>query len=109
MLGDHPAVPPADSLQEMRHDFQLNTNCTASAAQYSKLGGYVTGPDARAQTAYAVELTPFRLPLALGDTLSRPFFVTRAAVRLSEPVVALDGTPLRGSRSTAGELLFRLW
>lgn len=41
-----------------------------------------------------MELTLFRRLLALGAALLRLFFVTRAAVRPSEPVVAPDGTPL---------------
>jgi hypothetical protein len=55
---------------------------------------YVTGPEARAQTAYTVELTLFRRLLALGAVLLRWFFVTRAAVRPAEPVTAPDGTRL---------------
>ena len=54
----------------------------------------VTGPDARSQTAYTVELTVFRWLLALGAALLRLFFVTRAAVRPAEPVTAPDGTHL---------------
>jgi hypothetical protein len=54
----------------------------------------VTGPDARAQTAYTVELTRFRRRLALGAALLRRFCVTRAAVRPAEPVTAPDGTRL---------------
>jgi hypothetical protein len=68
-------------VQQVQHDFQ-------------NLVAYVTGPDTRAQTAYTVELTLFRRLLALGAALLRLFFVTRAAVRPSEPVVAPDGTPL---------------
>ena len=68
-------------VEQVQHDFQ-------------NLVAYVTGPDARAQTAYTVELTLFRRLLALGAALLRLFFVTRAAVRPSEPVVAPDGTPL---------------
>ena len=67
----------------MRHDFRLTSNCTASAAQFSKLGGYVTAPEALAQTAYAVELTPFRRRLDGGAALSRLIFATRVAVRPS--------------------------
>ena len=54
----------------------------------------MTGPDARAQTAYTVELTLFRRLLALGAALLRLFCVTRAAVRPSEPILAADGTRL---------------
>jgi hypothetical protein len=62
--------------------------------EFQNLLAYVTGPDARAQTAYAVELTLFRRLLALGAALLRLFFVTRAAVRPAEPVTAPDGTRL---------------
>ena len=68
-----PIIPP------VQHDFQT-------------LVAYVTGPDARAQTAYTVELTLFRRLLALGAALLRLFFVTRAAVRPAEPVTVPDGT-----------------
>ena len=56
---------------------------------FQNLLAYVTGPDARVQTAYTVELTLFRRLLALGAALLRLFFVTRAAVR---PVGADPGT-----------------
>ena len=68
-------------VQQVQHDFQ-------------NLLGYIMGPDARAQTAYTVELTLFRRLLALGAALLRLFFVTRAAVRPAEPVTAPDGTRL---------------
>jgi hypothetical protein len=61
---------------------------------FQNLLAYVTGPDARAQTAYTVELTLFRRLLALGAALLRLFFVTRAAVRPAEPVTTPDGTRL---------------
>ncbi|MGH8069991.1 MAG: hypothetical protein ACRERE_33055 [Candidatus Entotheonellia bacterium] len=54
----------------------------------------VTGPDARVQTAYTVELTRFRRLLALGAVRLRLFFVTRAAGRPGKPVTAPDGTRL---------------
>jgi len=69
-------------VQQVQHDFQA-------------LVAYVTGPAARVQTAYAVELTLFRRLLALGTMLLRLFFVTRAAVRPAEPVIAPEGTRLR--------------
>jgi hypothetical protein len=53
----------------------------------------VTGPEARWQTAYTVELTLFRRLLALGATLWRLCFGTRAAVRPSGLVPGADGTP----------------
>jgi hypothetical protein len=62
---------------------------------FQALVAYVTGADARTQTAYTVELTLFRRLLALGAALLRLFFVTRAAVRPAGPVLAPDGTPLR--------------
>jgi hypothetical protein len=71
----------AEIVQQVQHDFQ-------------NLLGYIMGPDARAQTAYTVELTLFRRLLALGAALLRLFFVTRAAVRPAEPVTAPDGTRL---------------
>jgi hypothetical protein len=68
-------------VQQLQHDFQ-------------NLLAYVTGPEARWQTAYTVELTLFRRLLALGAALLRLFFVTRAAVRPVEPITAPDGTRL---------------
>jgi hypothetical protein len=62
--------------------------------EFQNLLAYVTGPNARAQTAYSVELTLFRRLLALGAALLRLFFVTRAAVRPAEPVTAPDGRRL---------------
>jgi hypothetical protein len=61
---------------------------------FQNLLAYVTGPDARAQTVYTVELTLFRRLLALGAALLRLFFITRAAVRPEEPVTTPDGTRL---------------
>ena len=69
-------------VQQVQQDFQA-------------LVAYVTGADARAQTASTVELTLFRRLLALGAAWLRLFVVTRAAVRPSEPIVAPDGTDLR--------------
>jgi hypothetical protein len=76
-------------VQQVQHDFQA-------------LVAYMTGADARAQTAYTVELTLFRRLLALGAALLRLFFVTRAAGRPAGPVLAPDGTPLKyhGQRPT---------
>ena len=68
-------------VQQVQHEFQ-------------NLLTYVTGPDARSQTAYTVELTLFRRLLALGAVLLRLFLVTRAAGRPPEPVTAPDGTRL---------------
>jgi hypothetical protein len=72
---------PEPIVQQLEHEFQ-------------NLLTYVTGPDARAQTAYTVELTLFRRLLALGAMLLRLFFVTRAALRPAEPVTGPDGTRL---------------
>ena len=72
---------PESIVQQLHHEFQ-------------NLLAYVSGPEARAQTAYSVELTLFRRLLALGAALLRLFFVTRAAVRPAEPVTAPDGTRL---------------
>jgi hypothetical protein len=68
-------------VQQVQHEFQ-------------GLVAYVTGPEARSQTASTVELTLFRRRLALGATRLRLFFVTRAAIRPAEPVSAPDDTPL---------------
>ena len=66
-------------VQQVQHDFHA-------------LLAYVTGPDSTTQTAYTVELTLFRQLLALGATLLRLFFVTRAAERPAAPVPA-PGAP----------------
>ena len=73
---------PEPMVPQVQHEFQ-------------HLLADVTGLDARSQTAYTVELTLFRRLLALGATLLRLFFVTRAAVRPVGPVLAADGTPLQ--------------
>ena len=62
--------------------------------EFQNLLADVTGPEARSQTAYTVELTLFRRLLALGAALLRLFLVMRAAVRPTEPVTAPDGTRL---------------
>jgi hypothetical protein len=72
---------PEPIVQQLQHEFQT-------------LLAYVTGPEARSQTAYTVELTLFRRLLGLGAALLRLFFITRAAVRPAEPVTAPDGTRL---------------
>ena len=72
---------PEPIVQQLQHDFQ-------------NLLAYVTGPDARAQTAYTVESTLFQRLLAVGAALLRLFFVTRVAVRPAEPITAPDGTRL---------------
>src|SRR5712692_29140 len=55
----------------------------------------VTGPLARTQTAYTVELTLFRTLLTVGGLLLRLFFERRAAERPPEPVLTAEGTALR--------------
>lgn len=55
---------------------------------------YLSGPVAGTQTAYTVELTLFRQLLALGATLLRLFFVTRAAERPAAPLPPPGRPPL---------------
>lgn len=62
--------------------------------EFESLLAYVTGPEAGAQTAYSVERALFRHLLALGATLLRLFFVTRAAERPPTPVPAPGGPQL---------------
>src|SRR6266487_2527592 len=85
--------PPA---HERRFPMASNSNQIVQYVQqdFQALVAYVTGPEARVQTAYTVELTLFRRLLALGATLLRLFFVTRAAVRPSGMVTSSDGTRL---------------
>ncbi len=66
-------------VQHVRHDFET-------------LLTYVTGAETRTETAYTVELTLLRQVLALGATLLRLCFVTRATARPAAPVRA-DATP----------------
>jgi hypothetical protein len=92
---------PEPIVQRLQHEFQ-------------NLLAYVIGPEARLQTAYTVELTLFRRRLALGAALLRLCFVTRAAVRPAEPVIAPDGTRLtyRDQRPTTYYAVFgkvRFW
>src|SRR5262245_62444680 len=58
---------------------------------FHNLIAYVTGPEARTQTAYTVELTLFRRVLALGAALLRLFFLTRVAERPTPPILAATG------------------
>jgi hypothetical protein len=76
--------------------------------EFQNLLAYVTGSDARSQTAYTVELTLFRRLLALGKALLRLFLVTRAATRPAEPVTAPDGTRLtyHDQRPTTDDSVF---
>ena len=52
---------------------------------FHALIAYVTGPEARTQSAYTVELTLFRRLLALGAALLRLFFVAQLAERPPAP------------------------
>lgn len=61
---------------------------------FHNLIAYVTGPQARAQTAYAVELTLFRRVLALGAALLRLFLLTRAAERPAAPIAQATHQPI---------------
>jgi hypothetical protein len=76
--------------------------------EFQHLLVYVTGSDARSQTAYTVELTLCRRLLALGKALLRLFLVTRAAMRPAEPVTAPDGTrlPSHAQRTTTDYAVF---
>jgi hypothetical protein len=92
---------PESIVQQVQHEFP-------------NLLAYVTGPEARSQTASTVELTLFRRLLARGAALLRLFLVTRAAVRPAEPVLAPDGTPLtyHDQRPTTDSSVFgtgRFW
>jgi len=62
--------------------------------QYRELLAYVTGVGSRTASAYDVEVRIFRGMLALGGTLLRLFFESRAAERPSGPVVGADDTVL---------------
>jgi hypothetical protein len=64
------------------------------AAQVRELLAYVTGVGSRTASAYDVEVRIFRGVLALGGTLLRLFFESRAAERPSGPVVGADDTVL---------------
>ncbi len=60
--------------------------------EFETVLAYLTGPEAATQTAYTVELTLFRQLLALGATLLRLFFVSRAAERPAAPIGPDGGT-----------------
>jgi hypothetical protein len=61
---------------------------------YRELVAYVTGAGSRTASAYDVEVRVLRGVLALGRTLLRLFFESRAAERPADPVVGSDGTVL---------------
>ena len=67
---------------------------TQGEEQYRELLAYVTGAASRRASAYEVEVRVFRGVLALGRTLLRLFFESRAATRPPGPVVGVDGTAL---------------
>jgi len=67
---------------------------TQGEEQYRELLAYVTGAASRTASAYEVEVRVFRGVLALGRTLLRLFFESRAATRPTGPVVGVDGTAL---------------
>jgi hypothetical protein len=90
-----PIVPP------LEHDFP-------------HLRADVTGPDARAHTAYTVELTLFRRLLALGAARWPLILVTRAAGPPAELLLAAAGTHLvyhdqRPTTSDSGFGNVRFW
>ena len=62
--------------------------------QYGELLAYVTGAESRTATAYDVEERIFRSVLAMGRTMLRLFFESRAAARPAGPVHGADGTEL---------------
>jgi hypothetical protein len=62
--------------------------------QYRALVAHVIGAGSRTASAYEVEVRVFRSVLALGRTLLRLFFESRAATRPAGPVVGTDGTAL---------------
>ena len=81
--------------------------------QYRELLSYVTGAASRTASAYDVEVRIFRGVLALGGTLLRLFFESRAAERPAGPVTGVDGTALAYRdrrpvtyRSVFGKLVF---
>lgn len=74
----------------------------------------MTGAESRTARAYEVELRVFRSVLALGRTLLRLFFESRAATRPAGPVVGTDGTALAAHDrrpvtylSVFGKIVFR--
>lgn len=62
--------------------------------QYRELLAYVTGSESRNASACEVERRVFRGVLALGGTLLRLFFESRAAERPAGPVVGASGAAL---------------
>jgi len=73
---------------------QTEAMVTEIAQQVQALLDAVTGAEAKTATAEAVELALFRRLLALGATLLRLFFLTRAASRPPEPVIGTGGVRL---------------
>jgi hypothetical protein len=66
----------------------------AGDEQYRQLLASVIGTESRTASAYEVERRLVRGVLALGGTLLRLFFESRAATRPAGPVVGSDGTVL---------------
>jgi len=65
-----------------------------SDEQYRELRAYVTGAGSRTASAYDVEQRVFRSVLAMGRTLLRLFFESRAATRPAGPVVSAESAVL---------------
>lgn len=63
--------------------------------QFEGLLSLVTAPASRSASADGMERALFRQLLALGAQLLQLFFVSRASVRPTEPVLSPDGTRLR--------------
>jgi hypothetical protein len=78
------------------HPMSFNSEPIVQQVQtdFHNLLAYVMGAEARAQTAYTVELTLFRRVLALGAALLRLFFLSRAAERPSAPPCPATGRPI---------------
>lgn len=76
--------------------------------EFQALLTYVTGPDTATSTAYEVERTLFHRLLALGLSLLRLFFLTRAAARPPAPAPGPDGRPwtAHGRRPTSYRSVF---
>ena len=87
-LGDYRSPHPPIRHRRATMTAKLEPMVQQLVHEFHNLMAYVTGPDARWQTAYTVELTWFRRLLALGAALLRLFWVTGAAGRPAEPVTA---------------------
>ena len=92
---------------------QADTSVAQVQQEFQDLVRYVTGPDTATSTAYEVERTLFRRLLALGLSLLRLFFLTRAAERPPAPAPTPAAPPwtahgrrLTTYRSVFGKLSF---